>query len=242
MSIDKSSEIIPLRLTSDMKRLREQWRCKHGHTGLSHPNCYIKENNIQERKGCLDIEAGGLKGDFDLMVSWAIKISGEDEYVYDHLTTSDLKNGLYDSRIMSTLVENMWRFDRLITHYGGPGKFDLGFIRARYLWLIAPKRNIYKGERMPGYGEMYYSDTYPMAKRALTISSRRQNSIASTILGEDIKTAIDRDYWLDIRYGTPLQRQKAIEYIIDHNLRDVEQLDQNYLTLLPFVKETRSFM
>lgn len=95
---------------------------------------------------------------------------------------------------------------------------------------------------MPGYGEMYYSDTYPMAKRALTISSRRQNSIASTILGEDIKTAIDRDYWLDIRYGTPLQRQKAIEYIIDHNLRDVEQLDQNYLTLLPFVKETRSFM
>lgn len=240
--VDKSSEIIKSRWTKNQERARQQWRCSHGHSGIQHPNCYLKENNIQERKGCLDIEAGGLKGDFDIMLSWAIKTSGKDDYIYDHLTASDITKGLYDSRIMATLIEHMWGFDRLITHYGGPGRFDLGFIRARYLWLIAPSRKLYKGERLPGYGEMYYSDTYPMAKRALTISSRRQNSIANTILGEDIKTKIDRDYWMDIKYGNARKRQKAIDYIIEHNILDCKQLDENYLTLLPFVKETRSFM
>ena len=240
--MDKSSEIIPLRWTPEMKELRSQWKCIHGHTGLSHPNCYLKENDIQERKGCLDIEAGGLKADFDIMLSWAIKTSGKNEYVYDHITTNDLKNGVYDARIMSTLIEHMWAFDRLIVHYGGPGKFDLGFIRTRYLWLIAKNRNLYKGERLPGYGEMYYSDTYPMAKRVLTISSRRQNSIASSILGNDVKTKIDRDCWMDIKYGNARKRQKAINYIIEHNILDCQQLDENYLTLLPFVKETRSFI
>ena len=95
---------------------------------------------------------------------------------------------------------------------------------------------------MPGWGEMYFSDTYPMAKRALTISSRRQNSIANAIIGEDIKTSIDKDHWLNVRYGSPASRKAAIEYIIDHNMKDVKQLDDNYLALLPFVNETRSFI
>lgn len=240
--MDKSSEVIPLRLTNAMRRLREQWRCVHGRTGTDHPNCYIKENGIKERVGCLDIEAGGLKGDFDIMLSWTIKTSGTDEYFYDHLTKRNIEDGIYDASIMETLIDHMWRYDRLVLHYGSPGKFDLGFIRARYLWLIAPKRKIYTGDRLPGYGEMYYSDTYIMAKRLLTIASRRQDSVANTILGEDIKTRIDKDHWLAIKYGNAQQREAAIEYIVEHNIKDVEQLDANYLTLKPFVKEVKSFI
>ena len=85
------SELIPLRLTEELKEQRKAWKCQHGHTGISHPNCYIKEHNLKERKGCLDIEAGGLKADFDIMLSWAIKTSGEDTYVYDHITQKDMK-------------------------------------------------------------------------------------------------------------------------------------------------------
>jgi len=45
---------------------------------------------------------------------------------------------------------------------------------------------------------------------------------------------------LAIKYGTKQQRNDAIKYIVDHNLRDTEQLEGNYLALLPYVKEVRS--
>jgi DNA polymerase elongation subunit (family B) len=235
---NQQSRIIKVRWSDEEIRDRLLYRCSHGHTGVQHPACYNRDLGIEERKGCVDIEAGNLKADFGIMLSWAIKTSGKDEIVYDHVTKEDLESGTYDARIVSTLIDSMWEYDRVITHYGNANRFDIPFIRARYLWLLA--RGIYKGERMPGYGEMYQTDTYTMAKKLLAISSRRQNVIANTIQGIDVKTPIDRDYWLDIQYGTHDQRAAAIEYIVDHNIHDVEQLDENYLRLLPFVRETKT--
>lgn len=232
------SRIVPIRWSKEEINNRESYKCEHGHNGITHPNCYNKKNNIQERKACLDIETGNLKADFAIMLSWSLKVSGEDAITYDHIVKEDLQSGEYDSRLMETLVENLWNYDRLLVHYGKNGYFDIPFARARYLWLLARKK--YYGDRFPGYGEMYVSDTYTMSKNLLTISSHRQNVIANTIQGIDVKTPIDRDYWLDIQYGNNAQRKAAIDYIVEHNCRDVEQLDANYLLLLPFVNERKT--
>jgi hypothetical protein len=232
------SEIIPSRWGPETVQARREFKCQHGHSGITHPNCYVTENGIQERKGCLDIEASGLKADFGIVLSWCIKTSGQDEYFYDHVTPKDFKEGIMDARIISTLIERLWKYDRLVTHYGGNFKFDIPFVRSRYLYLSARRK--YSGDRFPGYGEMYVSDTYPMAKKLLAISSRRQGSIASTILGKDEKTAIERDKWMAIQFGTSSAAKDAIKYIVDHNIHDCSQLDENYLTLLPFVREVKS--
>lgn len=215
-----------------------KWRCQHRHNGVRHFNCFLKEFNISEKKGCLDIEAGALNADFDICLSWAIKTVGKDEIFYDHITKKDLDLGTYDKRIIETLVSTMRTYDRLITHYGKNRWFDIPFIRARYLWLKA--RGLYEGENFPVHGEIYVSDTYGMSKSLLKIASRRQDAVANTVQGKDIKTKIDKDYWMAIKYGNTKARNKAIDYILDHNHKDVQQLEGNYLTLVPFVKETKS--
>ena len=232
------SRVVPARFSPQEIKDRLAYRCQHSHTGMSHKNCYLKENGIEERKGCLDIEASNLSADFGIMLSWAIKTSGGDEMWYDHVTQKDLESGNYDARIMDTLMDHLWWYDRIITHYGCNGRFDLPFVRSRYLWLNA--RGKYTGQRMPGYGEMYVSDTYSMAKKLLALSSRRQNVVANLVQGVDVKTPIDRDHWLAIQNGNSKQRREAIDYIVEHNLRDVEQLDENYLRLVPFINEMRT--
>jgi hypothetical protein len=231
------SKIVPIRWTKEDIKLREEFKCKHSHNGIQHPNCYNVFNGIEERKGCLDIESSNLKADFAITLSWTLKESGKDHYVYDHVTKEDLNSGIYDARIVASLIDEIWKYDRLIGHYCKNGYFDIPFIRARYLWLLA--RKLYKGTRFPGYGEMWVTDTYTMAKPLLTISSKRQNNIANVIQGKDIKTVIDKDHWMAIQNGSPKQRKAAIDYIVEHNIKDAEQLDANYLLLLPFIKPSR---
>lgn len=233
------SLINPLRWSKAEIMKRKGWHCKeHRHSGFNHPACYNKAFGIEERKGAGDIEAGGLDADFDLCLSWAIKTVGKDEYWYDHMTKEDLNSGQYDKRLIETLVDTLWKYDRVITHYGNVARFDVPFIRARYLWLKA--RGLYKGKPFPTFGMLWQTDTYTMSKRCLKISSRRQNSVANVILGEDIKTRIEKDYWMAVKYGTAAERKKALDYIVDHNIKDTEQLEGNYLTLLPYCREVRT--
>lgn len=234
----RESLIVPARWTEAHKQDRREYHCVHRHSGLSHPKCYEKELGIRERIGCLDIECGGLDADFSIMLSWAIKLVGDPYPWHDWLTKDDLVSGKYDARLVATLIDKMWECDRVVTHYGNAGRFDVPFIRARYFWLKA--RKLYDGPPFPEYGELWQSDTYTMSKRTLKISSRRQGSVANVVQAEDIKTRIDKDYWMAIQYGTSRQRKEAIEYIVTHNLKDVEQLEGNYLTLKPFVREVRS--
>ncbi len=235
--MEHESQIIPCRWSPEMIEDRKNFKCEHSHNGISHRACYDKAMGLEERKGCLDIETGNLKADFAVMLSWCVKTSGKDEYKYDHITNEALKGGRYDADLMETLIDELWKYDRLIVHYGKNGYFDIPFLRARYLWLLS--RKMYKGDRFPGYGEMYVTDTYTMAKPLLTISSKRQNVIANTILAKDVKTPIDRDYWMAIQYGNTKQRKEALDYIVEHNVHDCEQLDENYLTLLPYIKERK---
>ena len=233
------SLIIPGRWSKQEIAKRKKFHCsEHRHNGIQHAACYNRENNIEERVGCLDIEAGALNADFDISLSWAIKQSGVDATKYDHITGADITKGRYDSNIIASLIDEMWNYDRLVTHYGSNFRFDIPFIRSRYLWLKA--RGMYIGKPFPTYGQMWLSDTYTFAKRLLKITSRRQDNCAKVILGKDVKTRIDKDYWMAIKYGGTEERKVAIEYIVDHNLKDVEQLDGNYLTMLPFVRPVRS--
>lgn len=237
--IDRTSQVVPSRWSPEEIERRKAYKCiQHSHNGIAHKACYERENNVQERKGCIDIEAGALNADFDIMLSWAIKTVEKDETWHDNLTARDFKQGNYDARLVATCIETMWKYDRLIGHYCGPNRFDIPFIRSRYFWLKA--RGLYDGPKFPGHGEMYITDTYSMSKRLLKITSRRQDSIANTIQGKDIKTRIDKDFWMAIKYGNPVARKEAIQYILDHNQKDVEQLEQNYLIMLPFVNETKT--
>lgn len=228
---DKQSEIVPARWSSEHKLVRQSTLCVHGHTGLCHPKCFEKEQGIKERIGCIDIEAGGLKANVDIMLSWAIKTFDGEEIWYDHITPKDLSNGIYDKNILQTLVNTMWKYDRLVGHYADNYRFDIPFIRTRALMMGV------KG--FPAYGQMYITDTYALSKKYLKLTSNRQDCIGESLLPENIKTRVNFKYWLSVKYGNDTEKKKAIAYIVEHNLKDCEQLEDNYRILRQFGREVR---
>ena len=76
-----------------------RFRCKHGHNGLSHYNCFLKERNIQPRIGFIDIESSNLKANFGLMLTYCIKPLGSkiSEIISGTITQKELRDGTMDS-------------------------------------------------------------------------------------------------------------------------------------------------
>lgn len=198
-------------------------RCKHGHRYLTHYNCYLNEKDLQEKIGFLDIEASGLKANFGIMLSYCIKPQGKKKILFDIINAKDMRRGTLDKRIVKKCVEDMSNFHRLVTHYGT--RFDVPFLRTRALYWDLD---------FPEYGEIMHTDIYYYARRLLCLSSNRQGTIAETILHEDIKTRISPKYWIQALQG----EKKALDYILDHNKRDVIQLEKNYEKLIKFGRKT----
>jgi len=206
------------------------FRCEHKHSAFTHPSCYknAPDNQI-EKVGVLDIETSNLHGDFGIILSWCIKVSGSKVVYKDYITPSDIHKGLKDKRITVSVIEHLKLFDRLVTQFGT--YFDLPFIRTR-----AEKHDL----DFPCEGSIYHTDVWKIAKRKLRLHSNRQGSIAETVLNQDIKTRIHPDKWLEIQFGTPQERKSAIDYIVDHNEKDVKQCDEIYLRIRKYVKEGRT--
>jgi len=194
--------------------------CKHGHRYLDHYNCYEKESPPLEKVGFLDIEASNLKANFGILLSYCIKPAGSDDILCDLITKDDLDTVL-DKRIVSSCIKNMRKFDRLVGHYST--RYDIPFLRTR-----AADHRL----NFPTYGEIKHSDTYYMAKSKLCLSSNRQDVIAEILQHKNIKSRIDPNHWIKALRGD----EDALAYILDHNKRDVVQLEKNYNRLIPYVK------
>lgn len=204
-------------------------RCeKHGHRYISHFNCFLKDHKVEERIGYLDIEASNLKANFGIVLTWAIKDGQSDYIYYDNITNKDVTKfpESEDKRILETCVDTMQEFDRIVTHYGGDFQYDTPYLRTRCLMM---------GVRFPHHGEVYHADTFAIAKKKLSLSSRRQDIIAEALFKDTIKSRIDSAAWRGAVRGDT----KCIKEVLDHNFRDVIELEKNFLKMKPFIKLTR---
>jgi len=212
----------------DLERI-VRFRCKHRHSAFSHPRCAREALGITETVGALDIETSNIHADFGIILSWAIKTVGEKEIFFDVLKEADLREGTYDKRIVATCIEQMKKYSRLCGQYST--YFDLPWLRTRAE---------YWGLEFPGYGEIYHTDVWRIAKKKLKLHSNRQGSISETILHKNIKSRIHPKLWVEVQFGTVKQRKAALDYILEHNRKDVLQLEQNYLRLRKYVKEGKT--
>ena len=205
------------------------YRCSHKHTAFTHPNCYRKDSSVGiEKIVCLDIETTNMDADFGIAISWAIKPIGG-AVVNDCITLDDIEKDIGDKRVIQTLVEQLRKYTRIVTHYGT--YFDISFVRTRA---------VHWGLDFPAYNEIYHTDVWKIAKRKLKLHSNRQGSVAETILGQNVKTRIHPHIWSKVCFGSSAAKQKALNYVIDHNIKDVVQLEKLYLALRKFVREGRN--
>ncbi len=202
-------------------------RCKHGHRYLSHPKCYLKEERIPEKIGFLDIETSNLAANFGLVLSYCIKPAGSTvkQIIKNIITKKELQDGDMDKRLIRDCVEDIKRFDRIIGHYSS--RFDIPFLRTRA---------IIHGIEFPPYGELLQTDTWRMAKNSLALHSNRQDVLAESLLGRTVKTRIKQKHWIKALQGDKV----ALAYVLDHNIKDVIDLERNYNKLVRYNRKSNT--
>jgi uncharacterized protein YprB with RNaseH-like and TPR domain len=197
-------------------------RCKHGHRYVEHPDCYVLETANEQRVGFFDIETSNLKADFGIILSYSILDNKTDKLLGNVITTDDLKT-ILDWRIVSQMIADLKEFDLIVGYYST--KFDLPFSRTRAQILRLP---------FPEYGEIQHKDVYYIVKNKFALSRSRQETAARMLVGKTEKTHILPEYWLRALSGD----QKALNYIFEHNKRDVRDLKRLYRAVIPYVKNS----
>lgn len=212
--------------------------CKHRHTVEDHPACFaqgeISYESVKEfeRKtgmpwykypgykiGYLDIEVDNLKANFGTMLSWAIK-EREGNVTYDAITKDELFEGTVDERIVKSLIDELKKYRIIVTYYGTG--MDIPYIRTKALFY---------GIDFPGYGELYHWDLYYTVRNKLQLS-RNSLAVATEYLGIVGKTPLKAEIWNRAKYGDP----EAIDNVVEHNIGDVEILEELHNRLAPFRK------
>jgi len=197
-------------------------RCKHGHKYFAHPACFLKEKGRKLRIGFIDIEASNLKANFGIILTYCIKIYGEDKILEGAIKEEDLRNGNFDKNLCKQLIKDMLKFDLLIGYYST--KYDIPFIRSRCLFHKLD---------FPIYKMINHKDLYYMVKRLLSLH-RNSLEVATKFLGIKGKNHVMGQEWNQAVMCSGEKFEKAIAYIIDHNRKDVIITEKLYRKLKEF--------
>jgi len=230
----KNGGIMPIhRLKKDDWMWLFTHHCKHGHRYTEHYSCYLADypnmvhpSALVEKVGFLDIETSNLDANFGIILTYCIKVGGKKTILTGQVNGKDIAkypSDKTDTRVVQSLVTDMLKFDRIVTHYGS--RFDIPFIRTRAL---------YDGVDFPQFGSIRQDDTWIMARHKLKLNSNRLETIARTILGSSDKTHLEFKYWIAATRGD----EKAIAYILQHNKFDVTDLEKIWLKLRGFSRFT----
>jgi uncharacterized protein YprB with RNaseH-like and TPR domain len=197
-------------------------KCKHGHTYIAHPNCYLKEQGKEKKIGYLDIESGGLQANFDYMLTWCIKTRDKNEFKTGCISALDIQNYTFDKRILKELIAALKEYDVILTYYGT--KFDVPFIRTR---AMMNKLNFLE------FGALQHKDCYYMVKMKMRLHRNSLDS-ACAALGIKGKNHIKGNFWMRAKLGDPI----ALAYVLDHNKKDCDILEQLHKRLENYVKDS----
>ena len=200
-------------------------KCQHDHTYLDHYNCYLEEQpEAQEKIGFLDIESSNLVADFGIMLSYCIKERGNDTILSSVIKRHDIqkaKAGDEDRKVVAQCIKDLQKFDRIVTYYGK--RFDIPFIRTRASSC---------GLDFPSYGSLIHDDLYFVVRHRFRMSSNRLENACRVLLGDTNKTRIEGKYWRAAARGD----EESLSYILDHNEKDVVDLERLYDHVLDFVR------
>lgn len=218
------------------------FRCKHRHSALSHPNCYLRylqgkdiDSKRLPKVLVFDIETSPLKAfvfqksiykaniSDDQVISewfglcWSAKWLFEDEIMSDKLTGKEAL-AEDDKRITKSLWKLLDESEIAIAHNGD--SFDIPNMNTRF---------IVNGMFPPSPYQTI--DTKTVAKKQFGFTHNSLDGLAKIFgLGEKKKT--DFDLWVKCTEGD----EQALKYMEEYNKEDVKLLEEVYLKLRPWIK------
>lgn len=194
---------------SELKN-RTKFKCLHRHNGISHPECWNKQNGTIEKIAYLDIETSNLSSDFGVILSYVLGADGN--YYKRVLTTQEIRGGIYDKKLCEELCRDIKEYNRVVTYYGS--RFDIPFIRSRC---------VYWGLDFPVYKQLYHTDAYLTVKYKFgTLHSRRLGVVAPFFKIPAKKHSLNPEIWFKCMSGN----EKALKFVLTHNIEDVVSLEK----------------
>lgn len=185
--------------------------CPHGHSYLEHANCLERVLGHVERTGFLDLETSSLNANYGMVITYCIKLDGEDKIYEGWLNKKDFqdKNGHYDKRLIQQCVKDMSGFDRLVVYWGKDRRHDIPFLRTRALMM-----NL----QFPFYQEQIVSDLYDLVKNKLRLGRNGLQSACNAFGIQSKEHPITPEVWQKAIVG---HDKDSISYILEHNREDV---------------------
>jgi uncharacterized protein YprB with RNaseH-like and TPR domain len=177
----------------------------------------------QESIGFFDLETSNLKANIGILLSWAIKYKGG-KVVHDLITKRDILTGMMDKRIVKSFLAEIKNVDVLVGYYST--KFDVPFARTRAMML---------GLVFPAFNSQFHHDVYYSARNKLCLHSKRLDAVAHALGSKHQKTPLDISVWQKAQYGD----KKALGYVLEHNIADVQVLEEVFDMLRPHIKMER---
>ena len=229
-------------------------RCIHRHTFEEHPNCFYsgrvklpkgvervwvdKDGNLRVKPwwahpdikiAYFDIEVTNLKANFGFILTWAIKELNGDTF-YDIITREEALSIEEDKRITKSFLDTIKRYDVIVGYYSK--RFDIPYVRTRALY--------HKLDTTPlEYRQIFHWDLYDTVKRKLKLHRNTLEVVTRflEIEGEHGgKNHVESQTWKMASKGD----KKSLEYVLDHNIRDVEILEELHKRLWFFSSNPKS--
>jgi uncharacterized protein YprB with RNaseH-like and TPR domain len=177
------------------------------------------------RIGCLDLEMSNLNADFGFILCAAVKEVGVEE---PHVLRIDQfpnykRQPWNDADISAAIRDLVVGFDLIVTWNGA--RFDVPFLNTRLSkhGLAPLPRKLHK--------DLLYTSRYQ-----LRLHSNRLASVQEFFELEMEKTSISGEYWNRAVTGN----KEALDYIVDHCIRDVFVLEEVLGKLKPFIREIKA--
>lgn len=176
----------------------------------------------QLRVAFWDIEATNLEADFGLLLCASIKPYGGELKTYRLDESPNYgKVPWDDSYLAGQIRDELETYLVVVHHYGD--RYDLPFLNSR---LMAHNM------RVVDTSSMCTIDTWDVARKKLKLSSNRLARLVDFLDTKTKKTPLIGQLWIRAMCGD----KKAMDRIVEHNIRDVEALEQVTMALGRFIK------
>jgi uncharacterized protein YprB with RNaseH-like and TPR domain len=206
---------------------KHSFRCVHGHTAFEHPSCWEKQNGDFIKIGFADIEASNLAATFGIAYTYCIK-ELDGKLIKRAISLDDLHNAKYDKNLIAHFIEDSKQFSHLIWHYGGFNRaFDVPFLRTRAVKWGLP---------FPEHKCLFVGDTYPILRNKFKLHSNRLETACDFFDIPSKGHKMNPDIWLKMITGNKKLMQKAIDYILIHNVEDVISLEMLWKKISKYTK------
>ncbi len=124
-----------------------------------------------------------------------------------------------EKRMLKDISARMLDSDVWLYHFGM--YYDLPFINSRLLY-----------HRLPTLPANFAAiDTWKISRNRLKLRNNRLKTVQEFLQLDDEKNAIKPEQWIRALSG----QRRAMDYIVEHNRRDVLVLEQAYMRLRPLI-------